>query len=63
MRFPSVQVVRFCDARAMQLTKALPADGRWRIVVFTGDLQVPSNAERLKRVLAYPVLFLSGAFN
>lgn len=27
MAFPSAQVVRFCDARAMQLVKGLPADG------------------------------------
>ena len=60
MRFPSAQVVRFCDARAMQLTKALPADGRWRIVVFAGDIQLPGNAERLERVFTYShILFYS----
>ncbi|KFZ17699.1 hypothetical protein V502_04453 [Pseudogymnoascus sp. VKM F-4520 (FW-2644)] len=31
MRFPSTQVVRFCDAKPMQLAKALPADGRWHL--------------------------------
>lgn len=36
MRFPSAQLVRFCDARAMQLVRALPADGRWRVVIFVG---------------------------
>jgi phenol 2-monooxygenase len=36
MRFLSAPVIRFCDARAMQLTKALLVDGRWRIVAFTG---------------------------
>jgi phenol 2-monooxygenase len=50
MRFPSAQVVRFCDARAMQLVKALPADGRWRIVIFAGDLRDPASASRLENV-------------
>ena len=38
MRFPSTQVVRFCDARAMQLMKVLPSDGRWRLVLFVGGV-------------------------
>ncbi|KUJ09797.1 putative phenol 2-monooxygenase [Mollisia scopiformis] len=38
MRFPSAQVVRFCDAKAMQLVRALPADGRWRVVIFAGEV-------------------------
>ncbi|KAK4986999.1 hypothetical protein LTR50_004951 [Elasticomyces elasticus] len=50
MRFPSAQVVRFCDARAMQLIKVLSANGRWRIVVFAGNLQNLANAERLEKV-------------
>jgi phenol 2-monooxygenase len=49
MRFPSAQVVRFCDAKAMQLVRALPADGRWRIVVFAGDIRTPASAERLDK--------------
>jgi phenol 2-monooxygenase (NADPH) len=50
MRFPSAQVVRFCDAKAMQLAKALKADGRWRLVIFAGDLQVAENKKRLDQV-------------
>ena len=50
MRFPSAQVVRYCDAKAMQLVKALPADGRWRIVIFAGDLRLEAPAGRLKMV-------------
>lgn len=50
MRFPSAQVVRLCDARAMQLVRAFPADGRWRIVVFAGDISQESNADRLTSV-------------
>jgi len=50
MRFPSTQVVRFCDAKAMQLVKALPADGRWRIVVFAGNISEAVPAQRLGNV-------------
>jgi phenol 2-monooxygenase len=50
MRFPSAQVVRFCDARAMQLVRALPSDGRWRIIVFAGDVANSESAERLNKV-------------
>jgi len=50
MRFPSTQVVRYCDAKAMQMVKALPADGRWRIVIFAGDVRLEAPAGRLKMV-------------
>lgn len=50
MRFPSTQVVRFCDARAMQLVRALPADGRWRLIIFAGDINQESSATRLQKV-------------
>jgi phenol 2-monooxygenase len=50
MRFPSTQVVRFADAKAMQLVKALPTDGRWRTVVFAGDLRNSASAKRLDKV-------------
>ena len=50
MRFPSAQVVKFCDAKAMQLAKALHADGRWRVVVFGGDLRKRNNAVQLRKV-------------
>jgi phenol 2-monooxygenase len=53
MRFPSAQVVRFCDARAMQLVRALPADGRWRLVIFAGNLGNTANADRLSKVSIY----------
>lgn len=38
MRFPSAQVIRFCDCKALQLLSVLKSDGRWRIVVFVGDI-------------------------
>jgi phenol 2-monooxygenase len=56
MRFPSAQVVRFCDSRAMQLVRAFRADGRWRIVVFAGDISQESNATKLKSVNYMPRL-------
>ncbi|RFU31377.1 hypothetical protein B7463_g4966, partial [Scytalidium lignicola] len=53
MRFPSAQVVRFCDVRAMQLVRALPSDGRWRLVIFAGDISVPAFARRLEKLAQY----------
>lgn len=38
MRFPSAQVVRYSDAKAVQLLSLVQSDGRWRVVVFAGDL-------------------------
>lgn len=52
MRFPSAQVVRLCDSRALQLVRAFPADGRWRIVVFAGDISKKDCAKRLNNVLS-----------
>lgn len=50
MRFPSAQVVRFSDARAMQIAKALQATGQWRLIVFAGDILQEKNLERLDAV-------------
>jgi phenol 2-monooxygenase len=50
MRFPSIEVVRFCDARTLQLATALPADGRWRIVLFAGDIQSENESKQLVQV-------------
>ena len=50
MRFPSAQVVRICDARAIQLLKAIPSDGRFRIVAFAGDISNKSKFEKLQKV-------------
>jgi phenol 2-monooxygenase len=47
MRFPSAQVVRFSDARAMQLAKALQSTGAWRLLVFAGDPLEDKNFLRL----------------
>lgn len=53
MRFPSAQVVRFCDAKAMQLVRALPADGRWRVVIFAGEVGDERCVSRLAKVCSF----------
>ncbi|MCJ1416205.1 hypothetical protein MMC32_002540 [Xylographa parallela] len=50
MRFSSVQVVRFCDAFPMQLVQALPSDGRWRIVIFAGDIRQDAASRKLSQL-------------
>lgn len=58
MRFPSVQVVRFCDGFPMQLVRALPSDGRWRIVIFAGDIRQDAASRKLSQLGEY--LFSDG---
>ena len=53
MRFPSSQVVRFCDAKPMQLSRALAADSRWRLVIFAGDISETDTAARLRRLAEF----------
>lgn len=55
MRFPSAQVVRFCDAKSMQLARTLQADGRWRLVVFAGIIGDSGTLTRLQKVWVPPV--------
>ncbi|KAK8055161.1 FAD binding domain-containing protein [Apiospora rasikravindrae] len=50
MRFPSAQIVRLCDAKAMQLARALPSDSSWHIVVFAGDIRDGEASARLDEV-------------
>lgn len=52
MRFPTAQVVRFSDAKAMQLVKALPSVCRWYVVVFAGDIEDAAAAARLEKTAA-----------
>ncbi|KAI1339789.1 FAD binding domain-containing protein [Xylariaceae sp. FL0016] len=44
-RFPSYQVVAQADARPWQLHHKMPSDGRFRLVVFAGDVS-PANPEQ-----------------
>ncbi|KAI1124597.1 FAD binding domain-containing protein [Nemania abortiva] len=41
-RFPSFQVVAQSDARPWQLHHRMPSDGRFRLVVFSGDISRPA---------------------
>ena len=50
MRFPSAQVVRVCDARTMQLVRAMPADSRWHVVIFAGDITDSKAQQQLQKV-------------
>lgn len=50
MRFPSAQVIRFCDCKAMQLQRALQSNGKWRIVIFAGDINNGIHSLRLEKV-------------
>jgi phenol 2-monooxygenase len=56
MRFPSAQVIRFCDCRAVQLQSLLKSDGRWRVVVFAGDLNQEAVKTRLGKVCLASVI-------
>lgn len=50
MRFSSAQVIRFCDCKAVQLQRVLQSDGRWRVVVFAGDVMQAEHRERSNKV-------------
>ncbi|KAF1966383.1 hypothetical protein BU23DRAFT_593204 [Bimuria novae-zelandiae CBS 107.79] len=50
MRFPSAQVIRFCDCKAMQLQRLLQSNGRWRIVIFAGDINDEAHRRRLEKL-------------
>ncbi|KAL6709156.1 hypothetical protein ACN47E_001972 [Coniothyrium glycines] len=52
MRFPSAQVIRFCDCKAMQLQRVLQSNGRWRVVVFGGDVNRAEHKLRLGKLAA-----------
>ncbi|KAI0389076.1 FAD binding domain-containing protein [Xylariaceae sp. FL0594] len=43
-RFPSFQVIAHSDARPWQMHHKMPSDGRFRIVVFGGDVFSPSSS-------------------
>ncbi|KAI9373350.1 FAD binding domain-containing protein [Aspergillus egyptiacus] len=53
MRLPSSQVVRWCDSKPVQLASTLKSDGRWRVMVFPGNISVTENKARLDAVGAY----------
>ncbi|KAL4963773.1 FAD binding domain-containing protein [Aspergillus stella-maris] len=53
MRLQGVQVVRFCDAKVLKSVNALPSDGRWRIIVFPGDIRQQSASTKLNDLETY----------
>jgi phenol 2-monooxygenase len=50
MRFPSAQVIRLSDSMHLEFAKVLKSDGRWRIVIFLGDIKESAGKERLVNV-------------
>ncbi|KAF8849456.1 phenol hydroxylase [Acephala macrosclerotiorum] len=47
MRFPSYQVLNQADARPWPFQQFLKSDGRWRIIVFAGNIVSPSQSSRI----------------
>lgn len=61
MRLPSFQVLNQSDARPWQFSRFLKSDGRWRIVLFAGNVANPAQLERVSAFcasLAAPSSFL-----
>ena len=61
MRFPSAQVLNQSSARPWQFAHFLRSDGRFRVVLFAGNIQKHEQLEKLKRFcdkLASPESFL-----
>lgn len=59
-RMPSYQVLNQCDARPWHFQEILKSDGRWRVVVFAGDVTIPRQKERIEAIgkqLAHPEFF------
>ncbi|KAM5527613.1 phenol 2-monooxygenase [Fusarium oxysporum f. sp. phaseoli] len=52
MRFPSSVVLRVCDSRPLHLSRALPSDGRWHLVIFAGDMAESDNKSKLDQFSA-----------
>ncbi|SCZ88005.1 BZ3500_MvSof-1268-A1-R1_Chr2-1g04128 [Microbotryum saponariae] len=52
-RFESHQVVSMADARPWHLGDRLESDGRWRIILFAGDVRDSAQRQNLDEVAAY----------
>lgn len=61
MRMPSYQVLNQADARPWHLQETLKSNGRWRVVVFAGDVSIPSQMRRI-HVLGAKLNFLVRRF-
>ena len=53
LRLPSTRLTRMGDAKPMHLSKAMPADSRWRILIFGGDISQSMSADKLNRLRNY----------
>lgn len=47
-RLDSHQILNQADARPTQMADLLRSDGRWRLLIFAGDLRVPEQAKLMK---------------
>ena len=54
MRFPSAQVIRLSDSMHLEFARVLKSDGRWRMVIFLGDIKEPAGKKRLDDVSCPP---------
>ena len=50
MRMPSFKVLNQSDARPWHLQELLKSNGRWRVIVFAGDILSSSQGERIQRI-------------
>jgi phenol 2-monooxygenase len=46
-RIPSVKVLNQSDARPWHLQELLPSNGRWRVILFPGDISTPEQRKKL----------------
>lgn len=49
-RMPSVKVLNQADARPWHFQELLPSNGRWRLIIFTGDLSISTQKARLDQL-------------
>ncbi|KAF2138052.1 uncharacterized protein K452DRAFT_321418 [Aplosporella prunicola CBS 121167] len=52
MRFPSFKVMNQADSRPWHFQERLPSDGRWRIILFAGNISSPAQKERVEKFCA-----------
>ncbi|KAJ6087155.1 hypothetical protein N7467_006069 [Penicillium canescens] len=53
MRFPSHPVINHSSAVPIESQSLLQSDGRWRVLVFAGDVTNPTQLERVNRLGGY----------
>ncbi|EEA20658.1 hypothetical protein TMatcc_000653 [Talaromyces marneffei ATCC 18224] len=49
-RMPSFKVLNQSDARPWHLQELLKSNGRWRLIVFPGNLALPGNMQRIQKL-------------